>query len=356
MRAADRLAGRRGAHAAARRRARSPSSRSRSAISLDPPGAVAAEVVQRGEQVRVVVVELVAEDVQVLVLAVHGRQLGGGGERDAVLARRGRAPPGTPSTVSWSVSASNSHARLRRRARRRQPPAARRLSGSSGTAGRKSAAWEWQSAGNPSRGPRGRERSMYRLIIAIVVVVLIADRALRVLPCRAAARRRPSVSSSELDQRRDAADRASQPRPHERNAAGGDGRAEGAAWPRRRPSASAPRPTCASSARRCTSSGMADHELVDDNERDQFAGTSRDARRPGRRCRDDERPMHEPTREYEQGRDDEAAARAAASTRTTRRRRHRRAGRPARRAASSSPAARRRAAAAPLRPRGAAAR
>ena len=45
---------------------------------LDPAGAVAAEVVQGGDQVGVGDVELVAEDVQVLVLAVHGGQLGGG--------------------------------------------------------------------------------------------------------------------------------------------------------------------------------------------------------------------------------------------------------------------------------------
>ena len=51
----------------------------------DPPRAVAAEVVQRGLELLVGVVELVAEDVQVLVRAVDGGQLGGGRERDAVL-------------------------------------------------------------------------------------------------------------------------------------------------------------------------------------------------------------------------------------------------------------------------------
>ena len=59
--------------------------------------------------------------------------------------------------------------------------------------------------------------------------------------------------------------------------------------------------------------GMADHELVDESERDQFAGTSavRDEPAP---MRDDERPMHEP--EYEQGREDEAAARDGRFART----------------------------------------
>ena len=55
-------------------------------------------------------------------------------------------------------------------------------------------------------------------------------------------------------------------------------------------------------------SGMADHELVGDDERDKFAGTSavRDDPAPLR----DDQPMHEPsTTEYEQGRRDEAARR-----------------------------------------------
>ena len=45
---------------------------------LDPARAVVAEVVQDRDQVGVGDVELVAEDVQVLVAAVDGRQLGGG--------------------------------------------------------------------------------------------------------------------------------------------------------------------------------------------------------------------------------------------------------------------------------------
>ena len=61
----------------------------------DPPRAVAAEVVQDRLQVLVGVVELVAEDVQVLVLAVDGGQLGGRAEGDASslggLARLGHA-------------------------------------------------------------------------------------------------------------------------------------------------------------------------------------------------------------------------------------------------------------------------
>ncbi len=69
--------------------------------------------------------------------------------------------------------------------------------------------------------------------------------------------------------------------------------------------------------------GMADHELVDDSERDRFAGTSADpavrgddtaARRADGDTTSDEpapmgeedRPMHEPSSDYEQGRADEA--------------------------------------------------
>ena len=52
--------------------------------------------------------------------------------------------------------------------------------------------------------------------------------------------------------------------------------------------------------------GMADHELIDESERDRFAGTSAARDERPRRWRDDERPMHEPTGDYEQGRADEA--------------------------------------------------
>ena len=51
--------------------------------------AVGAEVLERRLQAGVGRVELVAEDVQVLVLAVDARELGGAGQADAVLARGG---------------------------------------------------------------------------------------------------------------------------------------------------------------------------------------------------------------------------------------------------------------------------
>ena len=56
--------------------------------------------------------------------------------------------------------------------------------------------------------------------------------------------------------------------------------------------------------------GMADDELIDESERDKFAGTSgmRDEPAPMRED-DPDRPMHEPRGDYEQGRVDEARER-----------------------------------------------
>ena len=51
--------------------------------------AIGPEVLERGLQAGVGGVDLIAEDVQVLVLAVHARELGGRRHADAVLARGG---------------------------------------------------------------------------------------------------------------------------------------------------------------------------------------------------------------------------------------------------------------------------
>jgi FtsZ-interacting cell division protein ZipA len=53
--------------------------------------------------------------------------------------------------------------------------------------------------------------------------------------------------------------------------------------------------------------GMADDELIDESERDKFAGTS--AKRDDESMRDPDRPMHEPASDYEKGRVDEARER-----------------------------------------------
>ena len=55
--------------------------------------------------------------------------------------------------------------------------------------------------------------------------------------------------------------------------------------------------------------GMADDELIEDHERDKFAGTSAVQQDDPAPMRDDDRPMHEPDSEYEQGREDEARTR-----------------------------------------------
>ena len=56
----------------------------------DAAAAVGAEVLQRRQQCGVGGIDLVAEDVEVLVLAVHARELRGGREPDPVLPRGGR--------------------------------------------------------------------------------------------------------------------------------------------------------------------------------------------------------------------------------------------------------------------------
>jgi FtsZ-interacting cell division protein ZipA len=61
--------------------------------------------------------------------------------------------------------------------------------------------------------------------------------------------------------------------------------------------------------------GMADHELVDENERDKFAGTSAMRDEPAPMGEDTGRPMHEPSSEYEQGREDESRMREGRFTR-----------------------------------------
>jgi FtsZ-interacting cell division protein ZipA len=60
--------------------------------------------------------------------------------------------------------------------------------------------------------------------------------------------------------------------------------------------------------------GMADDELIDESERDRFAGTSATSARPP----DEDRPMHEPATDYEQGRVDEREGRFGRSPETER--------------------------------------
>jgi FtsZ-interacting cell division protein ZipA len=60
--------------------------------------------------------------------------------------------------------------------------------------------------------------------------------------------------------------------------------------------------------------GMADDELIDESERDRFAGTSGMSNQPtdtarDESLRDEDRPMHEPDTDYERGRVDEARER-----------------------------------------------
>ena len=89
--------------------------------------------------------------------------------------------------------------------------------------------------------------------------------------------------------------------------------------------------------------GMADDELIDDHERDRFADATRDEPAPmgddhASAVRDD-RPMHEPTGEYAQGREDEAAMREGRFDARRRDGSHRGAGAPRRSSGAQRPSA-----------------
>jgi FtsZ-interacting cell division protein ZipA len=159
------------------------------------------------------------------------------------------------------------------------------------------------------------------LIIAIVVVVLLLVALFAfVLP---RARRKAEVASREreLGQRRDRAAEEQRTEAAERNR-----QAEMAEQKARMAETEAKRERAEAELReqraQMHEQGMADHELIDESERDRFAGTSamsddpapmRDdhssAIRDDRTAGDENRPMHEPSGEYDQGREDEAAMR-----------------------------------------------
>ena len=87
-----------------------PSPRSRSAMAKIRRPRSARKSSSVGEQLRVGVVDPVAEDVEVLVAAADGAQLDGGNVMSMPCSRAASSASATPSTVSWSVSASRCHA------------------------------------------------------------------------------------------------------------------------------------------------------------------------------------------------------------------------------------------------------
>ena len=225
------------------------------------------------------VVEPVAEDVQVLVLGVDGRELHRRHQFD-VLTRAASSASATPSTVSWSVSANSVT----------PASAARATTSAGGSEPSECVECDWRSNVGGGFVRRHRREAFHQphrrrfpmttgAIIAIVVVALIIIAVLAFVLPRMRARARVQKREREL---------AESPRGRGRRAPsrGRDARAPG----RRGRAARADRPA-RSRGRACAGAlheeraglhekGMADHELIDDSERDKFAGTSAMSTRP----------------------------------------------------------------------------
>jgi cell division protein FtsN len=145
------------------------------------------------------------------------------------------------------------------------------------------------------------------LIIAIIVAVLILVVLFAVVLPRARKKAEVQKRERELGRRRErVADE------HRTEAAERNRHAEEAEQKARMAEAEAKRERAEAELReeraQMHERGMADHELIDESERDKFAGTSAvgdDEPAPMRRD-DPDRPMHEPSSDYEQGRVDEA--------------------------------------------------
>ena len=330
----------------ARRRSSKPSSRRRSAIAWMRRTRSARKSSSVASSVGVGVVEPVAEDVQVLVLGVHRRELDRGRECDVLDTRPLRAPRARRRPCRGRSAQAASRLRSRPARRRRPAPASRR-SASSATGGRTSerfcpAAWPGTLSATPSKEVHDDHRRHYRHRRRRPD----HHRSSGVRACRGCAHepgsRSASVSSSSAASRWPA---STAPRP-----------TRASARPPR-PSSARGSPQREAEAERAQAElhqeraglhekGMADHELIDDSEREKFAGTS--AMSPGTTDRDadgvDDRREAltdrndsdgRPTRgtlddDYERGRRDEAVDEGNAPARFDARRRHR--ARPHRRA------------------------
>ena len=202
---------------------------------------------------------------------------------DAVLAR-GRVSLGHAVDGVVVGEREQLDARLRRRA----PPPRRRGSEpsecTSATAGRRSGrhgadGLTGPGSGNPPVNGKRRYAMSTGVIIAIVVVALVLI-ALAVLHpahrgsarCRSASVSSASAVSALPVEHRRASGRCANARPSRPSSKARLAPSRGRAAARRGRAAPGAR-------RDCTSSGMADHELIDDDERDQFAGTSAERQR-----------------------------------------------------------------------------
>ena len=181
-----------------------PSSRSRSAIAWMRRTRSARKSSSVASSVRVGVVEPVAEDVQVLVLAVDGREL----DRRRRVSMSFRAPLRAPRARRQPCrgrSARAAHARLRGPRDHLGGRAARRRNTSSATGDRTRGGLVCGHAGNPSINPitKGGTPMTTGAIIAIVVVALIIIALLAFVLPRMRARARVQKRERELQQRRE---------------------------------------------------------------------------------------------------------------------------------------------------------
>jgi len=154
------------------------------------------------------------------------------------------------------------------------------------------------------------------LIIAIVVIALILIALFAVILPRARRGAEAKARERELEQRRE--HRADE---HREEAAERRNQAEMAEQRARMAETEAQKERAEAEMREQRAEmherGMADDELIDESERDRFAGTSATPMRDDDSTRDDRvksgdddgRPMHEPTSDYEQWRVDEARER-----------------------------------------------
>lgn len=145
------------------------------------------------------------------------------------------------------------------------------------------------------------------LIIAIIVVVVLLIVLFAFVLPRARRTARVKARERELGQRRERAAEEHRVEAAERNR-----QAELAEQKARMAESEAQRERAEADLReqraQMHEQGMADHELIDEHERDRFAGTSAMQDEPD--ATGAERPMHEPAGgEYTRGREDEAAMR-----------------------------------------------
>src|SRR4051812_43341379 len=181
---------------------------------------------------------------------------------------------GTPATVSWSVSASS----------RTPSVAARATTSAGGRAPSEHVECDWRSkvgagstwgiAGNPCNNPNGKEVPMSTgTIIAIVIVALIIIALLAFVLPRMRARARVRKRERELQQRREqvAGEHRAEADQRQRQAAQAEQRARIA---QREAEAERAQAQLHQERAGLHERGMADDELIQDHERDRFAGTS----------------------------------------------------------------------------------